>query len=330
MNKVKNYSVHNYNDLSGIAHDDDHHNNLDNDHGKISIHDHHSSHTRDVSSKILLGCLIITFLFSIIEAIGGYLIKSIALQSDAIHMFTDAIGLLIAYVANKISKKPANLILTFGYGKAEALGALINCLFTFMLTIGLIVEVVQRLWTSVEVSGSWLFLIALFGIIVNGVIAYTLSKSDSLNTKAAFLHALSDMFGAFIALIAGVIIYYTGIYLVDPILSIILIILLLISNYRLIKKSILVLMAGVPPHLDYNKIGEDIESIEGVLGVHDLHVWYISANQVALSAHITTKAGDLDWVQILNNCQKMLSNKHRIKHVTLQYEKYDSYEKYIH
>lgn len=327
MTKVKNYSLHNYKDNMGVVHDDDHHSNLDHDNG--FIHDH-SSHVREISSKVLLWCVIITFLFSVVEAVGGYLIKSIALQSDAVHMFTDAIGLLIAYIANKISKKPANMVLTFGYGKAEALGALINCLFTFMLTLGLIVEIIERLWVRVEVHGSWLFLLALLGVIVNGIIAYILSKSDSLNTKAAFLHALSDMFGAVIALIAGIIIYYTNFYLVDPILSIILITLLLISNYRLIKKSILVLMAGVPPHLDYNKIGADIEMIEGVFGVHDLHVWYISANQVALSAHITTKVGSNDWVQILNNCQKMLASRHKIKHVTLQYERYDLYEKYTH
>ena len=329
MTKVKkNYSLHNYNDDAACVHDDDHHNNLDYD--QISWNDH-SSHVRDISSRVLFCCVIITFLFSIVEAVGGYLIKSIALQSDAVHMFTDAIGLLIAYIANRISKKPANIVLTFGYGKAEALGALINCLFTFMLTLGLIVEVIERLWIKVEVAGIWLFLLALLGIIVNGIIAYILSKSDSLNTKAAFLHAISDMLGSFIALIAGVVIYYTSFYLVDPILSILLILLLLVSNYRLIRKSMLILMAGVPPHLDYNKIGEDLEMIEGVFGVHDLHVWYISANQVALSAHITTRSGDHNWVQILGNCQKMLANKYKIKHVTLQYERDDLHNKtYIH
>jgi cobalt-zinc-cadmium efflux system protein len=320
---LKNYSSHKHNEIQQ-THDDDNHSNIDNNH---DMHDH-SSHVRDVSSKVLFWCLVITFLLSVIEAIGGYLINSIALESDAVHMFTDAIGLFIAYVANKISKKPANMILTFGYGKAEALGALINCLFTFMLTLGLIVEVIERFWLKVEISGYWLFILSLIGIIVNGIIAYILSKSDSLNTKVAFLHALSDMFGSFIALIAGVVIYYTSFYLVDPILSVLLILLLLVSNYRLMKKSMLVLMSGIPPHLNYNKIGDDIESINGVIGVHDLHVWYMSANQVALSAHITTSSDDTNWVIILNQCQEMLAKKYKIKHVTLQYEK--EHKEYIH
>lgn len=316
MAKYSNYLTHD--DVQdGLSHDDDNQSNLDT---AVYIEKHSGHAIRDQSSKVLFWCLAITFSFSIIEGLGGYFTHSIALQSDAVHMLTDAAGLLIAYLANNISKRPATVHMTFGYGNAEAIGALINCIFTIILTLGLLFEIVQRFIVPVEVHGYWLFLLASFGFIVNGGLAFILSKfSESLNTRAAFIHALGDLLGSAVAIIAGVIIYFTKISLVDPLLSLIVIFLLLISNYKLIKKSIRVLMAGVPEELDYIQIGKDLESIEGIIAVHDLHIWYMTANKTALSAHVVAKEPYV-WQESLNKCQKMLVEKHGIEHITLQYE----------
>ena len=297
------------------AHDDDHHSNID-------IHkDHnHFEVLRDVSSRLLLWCIGITFTFSLVEGIGGYLIHSIALQSDAVHMLTDAVGLLVALIANNISKKPATHALTYGYGKAEVLGALINSIFTSFLTIGLLFEVVQRFAHPEDVHGATMFIIAGLGFIANLVIVGILNTySHSLNIKAALLHALGDLLGSLVAIVGGLIIYFTHLSIVDPLLSLIVIVILIVSNYRLVKESIKILMSGVPNHLDYQQIGNDLSAVDGVFGVHDLHIWNISATQVALTAHIST-CDPCKWNDVLLECQELLYDKYKIDHVTLQYE----------
>ena len=311
-NKHSNYLNHKeYQD--GMPHDDNNHDNME-------YYHNHTSHVRDTNSKVLVFCIFITFSFSIIEAIGGYLTHSITLQFDALHMLTDAAGLLIAYIANHISKKPATTNLTFGYGKVEALGALINCIFTLILTVGLLVEVIERFFVPTNVHGYGVFIIAGIGFLTNGLIAYILAKnSHSLNIKAALIHSLGDLLGSLVAIIAGIIIIYTRQSVVDPILSLVIVFILIVSNYNLIKKSAIVLMSGVPDHLNYEEIGSDLEAIDGIVGVHDLHIWYLTATTTALSAHIVAKSPIL-WENTLLLCQKMLKTKYNIQHVTLQHE----------
>lgn len=325
-NKHNNYLAHDKSSVQPV-HDD--HNDSNTDHNEHNHHHNHnhSSHShshnhnfRDANGQILFWCLLITFSFSIVEGVGGYITHSITLQTDALHMLTDAAGLLIAYIANIISKKPATINLTFGFGKAEAIGALINCIFTIILTFGLLFEAISRFINPVTVAGGGLFILACVGLAVNGGIAFVLSKStESLNTRAAFIHALGDMLGSVVAIIAGGIIYLSGLSMVDPILSLFLIAFMIISNYNIIKKSSIVLMAGVPEHLDYEQIGYDLEAIPGIISVHDLHIWYMSANKSALSAHIVAK-DPLSWHKTLILCQEMLEEKHQIDHVTLQHE----------
>lgn len=318
------------------AHSDATHNNIKHNHKEHSQHDHshhhghdhdHDGHShnhaemiRETSGKVLFWCLIATFTFSLVEGIGGYLINSIALQSDAVHMMTDAAGLMIAYFANVISKRPATVQLSFGYGKAEVVGALINCMFTTVLTIWLLFEVVNRFMQPVEVHGASLFVVAALGFLVNGVIVFVLSKnSHSLNTRAAMIHAMGDLLGSLVAIIAGAIIYFTNWSIVDPLLSLVVIVLLIVSNFSLMKKSVVILMAGVPEHLDYEAVGKDLQVIKGVVEVHDLHIWYMSANKAALAAHVVACKPEA-WPEILKSCQKMLLDKYQIDHVTLQYE----------
>lgn len=307
-----------------LAHDDE----LSHVHSDSSHHNvDHESHThsnadaiRQTSGRVLFWCLIATFSFSIVEGVTGWFIHSIALQSDAVHMMTDAAGLMIAYFANVVARRPANVSLSFGYGKAEVLGALINCMFTTILTIWLLFEVILRFFNPVSVDGGVLFIVAGFGLLVNGGIVWLLSRNaDSLNVKAALIHAMGDLLGALVAIVAGAVIYFTHWSVIDPILSLVVIVLLVVSNFKLIKKSFIILMAGVPEHLDYEEVGYDLKSVAGIIEVHDLHIWSISANQSALAAHVVACRLDT-WSEILVNCQKMLLEKYGIGHVTLQAE----------
>ncbi len=324
--KEDKHSVFLAHDESGIsAHGDSGHSNIDHHehdhaHGESGHSHDHGEMLRETSGKVLFWCLIATFSFSLVEGVSGYLINSIALQSDAVHMMTDAAGLMIAYFANVISKRPATTNLTFGYGKAEVLGALINCMFTTVLTIWLLFEVFQRFLDPQEVHGASLFIVAALGFLVNAVIVWVLSKNThSLNMRAAMIHALGDLLGSLVAIVAGAIIYFTGWSLADPILSLVVILLLIFSNVNLMKKSAIILMAGVPEHLDYEQVGKDLLAIDGILDVHDLHIWYMSANQSALSAHVVA-CNPEEWSEILRNCQRMLLEKYKIDHVTLQHE----------
>jgi len=323
-NTQSNYLAHDENDPKPV-HDDHNHSNMDHSEHKHS-HNHsggghsHAHDFRDTNGRILFWCLLITFGFSFVEGIGGYITHSVTLKTDAVHMLTDAAGLLIAYIANVISKRPATINLTFGFGKAEAIGALVNCVFTVILTFGLLLEAITRFFHPVTVAGGGLFILACLGLMVNGGIALVLSKSmESLNTKAAFIHALGDMLGSAVAIVAGGVIYMTGFSMADPILSLFLIVFMIVSNYNIIKRSSIVLMAGVPEHLNYEQIGRDLEAIPGITSVHDLHIWYMSANKSALSAHIVAK-DPMSWQETLILCQEMLEEKHQIDHVTLQHE----------
>lgn len=310
------YLGHN-NNSDGQPHNDFNQHNHSHNH-----HHHHDHDFRDKNGKILTFCLLLTAGFAIVEALGGYITGSIALKTDALHMLTDAAGLLIAVIANKISQKAASPTLTYGYGKAEAVGSLINCIFTVVLTAGLLIEVVERFFEPITINGASLFIIATIGLIVNLIVAYLLSRDqNSLNMKAALLHTLGDLLASFVAILAGIIIYYTGFSLADPLLSLIVIGILIFSNYNLIKRSIIVLMQGVPEYVNYNQVGEDLESIEGIVGIHDLHIWYMSSNQTALSAHIMTR-DPKEWESVLLKCQQMLIEKHHISHITLQHEFY--------
>lgn len=312
-------SEHVHGDSSHSNIDHQHH---DHDHGHAHGHSHNSGEMiRETSGRVLFWCLIFTFSFSIVEGVAGYLINSIALQSDAVHMLTDAAGLMIAWFANVISKRPATVHLSFGYGKAEVVGALINCMFTTILTLWLLFEVISRFFHPVEVHGASMFIVASLGLLVNAGVVFILSKSGahSLNTRAALLHAMGDLLASLVAIIAGAVIYFTSWSIVDPLLSLVVIILLIVSNYNLMKKSVIILMAGVPEHLSYEQVGKDILDIHGILEVHDLHIWYMSANKSALAAHVVA-CNPTDWPEILKDCQRMLLEKHQIDHVTLQYE----------
>ena len=193
-------------------------------------------------------------------------------------------------------------------------------MFTTVLTIWLLFEVFQRFLDPQEVHGASLFIVAALGFLVNAVIVWVLSKNThSLNMRAAMIHALGDLLGSLVAIVAGAIIYFTGWSLADPILSLVVILLLIFSNVNLMKKSAIILMAGVPEHLDYEQVGKDLLAIDGILDVHDLHIWYMSANQSALSAHVVA-CNPEGWSEILRNCQRMLLEKYKIDHVTLQHE----------
>ncbi|MFM9154929.1 MAG: cation diffusion facilitator family transporter [Polynucleobacter victoriensis] len=278
-------------------------------------------HYRETHQKgILLTALVLTFTFAGIEAFAGFWANSLALISDAGHMVTDAASLGLALLAQIIARRPPSVKNSFGFGRAESLAAFINGLAMLALVIWIGAEALTRFNTPHEVQGQTVTIVAIIGLCINLVVAWVLSKDKkSVNTKAALVHVMGDLLGSVAALIAGVVIQYTGWMQIDPILSLFVCFLVLRSTIEVLRESYHFLMEGVPHHIDYVQVGHDLRAVDGVLAVHDLHVWEMSPGHPALIGHLEIR--DLqDWPITLEKINKMLREKHEIDHVTLQPE----------
>jgi len=268
--------------------------------------------------RALWWALLLTAGFAVVEAIGGWMAGSLALLSDAGHMVTDVAALGLALVANAVGRRPPSQRASYGYGRAEVLAAFVNAILMLAVVAAIAIEAVRRLLAPAPVAGGMVLGIAIAGLIVNIVCAWLLSRaSGSLNARGAMIHVLGDLLGSLAAIIAGGVIIATGWMPIDPILSLVVALLILRSTVQLLRQSTGVLMEGVPAHLDYNAIGNALARLPGVTGVHDLHVWNMTAERAALSAHIALADGSA-WPQTLAGAQRMLALEFAIEHVTLQ------------
>ena len=285
----------------------------------MPTHEHEHHHIPQ-SVKILTIALLFTFLFSAIEVFYGYKANSLALLSDAGHMFADALALGLATFAAWIATKPPSSKHTYGLGRAEVIGAWISTIFVTVVAVSIIAEAINRFHHAESVTGSTVIIVAGIGFLMNALIAWILSRGEkNLNVRAAILHVVSDLLGCLAALISGVIIYFAGWMLIDPLLSIVISILILISSIRLLRESFSVLMEGVPPHLDFHIVGNAITEIEHVRHVHDLHVWTLATGSVVLTAHIEIDHIEL-WDNLLEEIRTLVSKRFHIEHITLQPE----------
>jgi cobalt-zinc-cadmium efflux system protein len=272
------------------------------------------------SQSVLAWALGLTLLFAVIEVVFGFLSNSLALISDAGHMVTDSAALGLALLAQLIAKRPPTAKKTFGFGRAEALAAFVNGLVMLGVIAWIGIEAMQRLRHPENVQGTMVMIVAAIGLSINVIVAWVLSHDkESMNTKAALIHVMGDLLGSVAAIISGAIIAYTGWMPIDPLLSIFVSLLILKSTIAVLKESYHFLMKGVPHHIDYLQIGDDLEATPGVISVHDLHVWDMSPGQPALIGHL--EIDDLTaWPRILESIKLMLLSKHGIDHITLQAE----------
>jgi cobalt-zinc-cadmium efflux system protein len=296
------------------------------DHKTAHLHAHrhgdaeHQHYFADRSQSFLAWALGLTLFFAVIEVVFGFLSNSLALISDAGHMVTDSAALGLALLAQLIAKRPPTSKHTFGFGRSEALAAFVNGLVMLGVVAWISFEAIQRLFKPEPVQGGIVMLVAAIGLAINVIVAWVLSHDkESMNTKAALIHVMGDLLGSVAAIVSGAIIAYTGWMPIDPILSIFVSLLILKSTFGVIKDSFHFLMKGVPHHINFIKIGEDLEATPGVASVHDLHIWDMSPGQPALIGHL--EIDDLSaWPRILESIKKMLLEKHGIDHITLQAE----------
>ena len=279
---------------------------------------HH--HEPGSAGPVFIPALALTLAYACVEAAGGFWAGSLALLSDAGHMFSDALALGLAAIAARLARRPAGHRHTYGWARAEVIGAFLNGMLMLAIIVVLVVEAVARLQAPKPVAAEAMLLIAFLGMLVNGWVAWIMSRGEiTLNVRAALLHVIGDLVSSLAALLAGAVIYATGWLPIDPILSLVIAGLILISTLGLLRDALHVLMEGVPPAMELPAIGRALAELPGVVSVHDLHVWSIAPGKVALSAHV--ELDDLlRWPAILASAGALMHDRYGIDHITLQPE----------
>ena len=265
--------------------------------------------------------LAITAVVMVVEFIGGWLSGSLALLADAAHMLADVAALGLALIAAWIAQRPATPERSFGFMRLEILAALVNGAVLFAIAIGIGVEAWQRLRVPQLVNGPLLLAVAAVGLVANLAATVVLHRGHehSLNQRGAYLHVLGDLLGSVGALIAGIIVLASGWVMADPIISVLIGGLVLVSAWRLVKESSDVLLEAAPRHIALSDVHERIASVPGVESVHDLHLWTVTSGVVAMSGHLVVK-NPTDNQPVLEAVQDRMRAL-GIAHVTVQVEK---------
>ncbi|MCP8308713.1 MAG: cation transporter [archaeon] len=276
----------------------------------------------NAQNRLRLGIVLaLTSSYMIIEIIGSILTNSLALMSDAVHMLSDVGGLSMSLFASFYATKPPTPKKSFGYYRIEILVALFNGLILIALVAYIFFEAHKRFLYPPEVLGLEMLIIALIGLVVNLTGARILwrSSKESLNLRSAFLHVIMDALGSIGAITSGAIIFLTGLKVADPIASVAIGLIMMPTIYRLMKGSVNILMESAPEHISPKEVEEVLLGIEGVEEVHHLHLWTITSGIYSISAHLTIDRSE-DWCCILEEARKILKERFKIVHSTIQIE----------
>jgi cobalt-zinc-cadmium efflux system protein len=283
---------------------------------------HHQHHHAHGTGWILRLSLIATLAFTGFEVYAGFRSGSLALLSDAGHNFTDALALLLAAVALYLQEKPANQVKTYGYQRAGVIAAFLNASTLIVISIFIFWEAVERIMRPQPVNERMMIWVAAAALILNGAIMLALHRGQKgdINIRAAFIHMLGDALGA-VAIIAGAVtIAFTGWTYIDPVLSIALGLLIIYTAWDIIRESLNILLEGLPRGLELNNVTEAMGRIEGVLDVHDLHIWSLGSSTHALSSHVLIEDMPPSASEcILKRINEVLCG-FNIHHTTIQFE----------
>ena len=300
---------------------------------EAAAHSHagHSHARGSESRRKLTMVLVLTAIYMIAEAVGGWWTGSLALLADAGHMLTDVAALTLALTAAWFSSRPATSNKTFGYHRLEILAALVNGVALVVISMLILYEAYQRWSVPPVVQGSIVILVATGGLVINLISAWILHGRHEidLNMRGAWLHVLSDALGSLGAIIAGALMWLYGWYAADPLFSALIGILIVFSSWRLIRESTNVLLEGTPAHINLAAVEDSILHTEGVSNVHDLHVWTITSGREALSAHVI-HAYEVSQPELLKELRAKLYDRFGVDHLTIQMETPDFEDETFH
>lgn len=284
-------------------------------------HSHEDGHDHSYVNtplKALAIAATVTGVIFFAELIGGLVSGSLALLSDAMHMLSDAAGLIIALLAAVVGNKAASSKATYGYRRVEVLAALFNAIAVTLVVVFIVVQAVRRLGSDYEIDTGMMLVVALIGLVANAISAWVLSsqQNNSLNVKGAFLHVMADLLGSVAVIIAGLIIRFTGFTFADTIASLLIVAFVLPRALGLLWKTIEVLLERVPRGVDLHEIEKALNALPQVMMVHDLHVWTTDGVDVLATVHLVVQEHDY---RVLDLAQEAL-REFGIEHSTIQLE----------
>ncbi len=290
------------------------------------MHTHHRDDVSDAAGRALGIGIVLNLGFVVIEAVAGVLGQSMALLADAAHNLGDVLGLLLAWGANRLTRRMASSQFSYGLGSSTLLAALINGVTLALVSLWILWEAGMRLADPPEVHGLLVIGVALAGVVVNTATAWLLlsGQKHDLNLRGAFLHMAADAAVSVAVAVSGLIVLLTGVALIDPLLSIVVSLVILVPAIGLVRGSLKLVMQGVPEGIDLDEVGRHLAAQPGVSDYHHLHVWALSTRQTAMSVHLVMPTPPDDGDAFLRELQAGLRRRFGIHHATVQIERGDS------
>ncbi len=288
------------------------------DHG----HSHGHSHGEHANETRLFWCMLLIGSFMIVELIGGLLSGSLALLADAGHMLSDFIALMLAWLAFRIARKPADHKRSYGYERFQVLAAFVNGLSLLFIALWIVIEAMRRLIDPVEIQATPMLVVAIIGLLVN-IAAFVILEaghSDNLNMRGAAAHVLADLLGSVAAIVAALVIHWTGWMGIDPILSLVVAVLISRSGWQITRQSAHILLEGTPGDVSLNDVGHLVGALDGVADVHHVHVWGLNQEKRMATLHVVVSSG-ADTDAIRRQIETLLFDQFSIGHTTIQLER---------
>jgi len=286
-------------------------------------HEHHHHSEGITSSARLFVTMLLNFLITFVEVVGGIVSGSLSLISDALHNFSDGIAIIISYIAIRLGKKPRNYRYTFGLKRGEILAAAFNAGTLIAICIFLFKESYHRFVSPNPIKGGIMIGVAFIGLIANvaGTLLLKKGSKDNINIRSAYLHLLGDAVSSVAVIVGGICIHFWGIYWIDPLLTVLISLYILKKSIEIVKESINVLMMGVPANISLENIRKDLEEIPGVNNIHHVHVWRLGEHEIHFEAHIDVH--DMlvsETAPLCNMIEEKLKKEYGVGHITLQFE----------
>lgn len=290
--------------------------------GHAHSHSHGHGHTSRSFGRAFAIGILLNLSFVVAEVVFGFLANSMSLLADAGHNLSDVLGLVLGWAAAMMARRGPSPRLTYGFKKAPILAALANALLLLLAVGAIASEAVRRLFHPTATEGGTVIIVAAVGILINGLTALMFAggRHEDLNIRGAYLHMAADAFVSIAVVVAGLAIMWTGREWIDPAMSLAVAIIILWGSIGLLKESVWMSLAGVPRGIDVEEVELALAKLEGVDGVHDLHIWPLSTTETALTAHIVTAQADYPDA-LLESAQKLLHDRFHIEHCTIQVER---------
>ena len=284
---------------------------------------HDADSTGDVTGTRMFITMMLNFVITAAEIIGGLLSGSLALLSDAIHNFSDGISIVISYAAIRLRSRPNSERHTFGFKRAEVFAAVINSSALIVITVFLFIEAIKRFINPVPIHGQMMFIVAAIGLVANviGTLLLRRGAKSSMNIKATYLHLLTDAISSVGVILGGVAIYLWNVYWLDPAITVLIGVYILKEAYEIIKETAHILMEGAPKDLSIDEIATAIEGIPGVRNIHHVHVWSVGEHDYHLEAHISVDDIPVNAADAIRaQAEAKLRDRFGVGHITLQVE----------